>query len=262
MCKQLEIPGTLFFWVLSVEISFLPIMIHNRVDGRTETTQWEITLNKVLVSLLTGTTLNFVEKIIIQLIAISFHLRTYADRIELNKFQIGSLVKLYQYSKAKIALEDSDFEENPQSGPGSGAHTPMVLINKAQKNARGYFSKVGDVAGKVAGDFTGRQITKSTHPRQMVLTLLSSVSDSQSLARRLYRTFVEEDAETISQEDLKHAFESDEEADSAFQMVSQQTVHFSYSCAILPLSKSIFAMTFCQLFDLDTRRHTIDLPAE
>ena len=218
MCKQLEIPGTLFFWALSVEISFLPIMIHNRVDGRSETTQWEITMNKVLVSLLIGATLNFVEKIIIQLIAISFHLRTYADRIELNKFQIGSLVKLYKYSKEKIAMEDSEFEEHPVSGPGSGGHTPMVLLNKAQRKGRGYFSKVGDVAGKVAGDFTGRQITKSTHPRQLVLTLLSTVSDSQALARRLYRTFVEEGAETISIEDLKHAFDNEEEADSAFAM--------------------------------------------
>ena len=33
--------------------------------------------------------------------------RTYADRIELNKFQIGSLTKLYKYSKEKIAMEDS-----------------------------------------------------------------------------------------------------------------------------------------------------------
>ncbi len=177
-------------------------------------------MNKVLVSLLIGATLNFIEKVIIQLIAISFHLRTYADRIELNKFQISSLVKLYQYSTEKIAMDDSDFEEHPQSGPGSGAHTPMVLINKAQKNARGAVKKVGDVAGIVAGDFTGRQVTKSTHPRQIVLNLLSSVSDSQSLARRLYRTFVQEDAETILKEDLQHAFDNDDEADSAFIMVS------------------------------------------
>ncbi len=220
MCKQLEMPGTLFFWGLAVEVSFLPIMIHNRVDGKTETTHWQITMNKVLVSLLIGATLNFIEKVIIQLIAISFHLRTYADRIELNKFQISSLVKLYQYSTEKIAMDDSDFEEHPQSGPGSGAHTPMVLINKAQKNARGAVKKVGDVAGIVAGDFTGRQVTKSTHPRQIVLNLLSSVSDSQSLARRLYRTFVQEDAETILKEDLQHAFDNDDEADSAFIMVS------------------------------------------
>ncbi|KAL6720708.1 hypothetical protein ACLMJK_002633 [Lecanora helva] len=218
MCKQLEIPATLFFWLLAVLVSFLPIMIHHHLEGGTKQRQWETTMNKVIVSFFIGATLNLFEKIIIQLIAISFHLRTYADRIDINKFQIGSLTKLYQYSKDKIAMEDSDFEERTPSGPGSGARTPMQFLNDAQKKTQSVFGKVGDAAGKVAGDFTGKQITKSTHPRQLVLTLLSSPSQSQVLARRLYRTFVREDADTVSSEDLKHAFDNDEEAESAFAM--------------------------------------------
>lgn len=218
MLRQLEIPATIFFWILAVEISFLPTMIHHHLEGGTARRDWELKMNKVLISLLVGATLNFIEKIIIQLIAISFHLRTYSDRIELNKFQIGSLTKLYQYSKEKIEVEDSDFEEHPASGPGSGARTPMQYVEKAQKQARGVFNKFGDAAGKVAADFTGRGVTKSTHPRQVVLTLLSSTSGSQVLARRLYRTFVLEDAETVTSEDLKHAFDNDEEAESAFTM--------------------------------------------
>ncbi|KAI4250772.1 MAG: hypothetical protein LQ352_005258 [Teloschistes flavicans] len=218
MFKQLEIPATLFFWTLGVEISFLPTMIHHHKVGGLHTKDWEINMNKILVSLLVGASLNFIEKIIIQLIAISFHLRTYSDRIELNKFQIGSLTKLYQYSKEKIAGEDSDFEDRPASAPGSGARTPMVYVEKAHKQGARIFNRFGDAAGKVAADFTGRGVTKSTHPRQVVLTLLSSTSGSQVLARRLYRTFVLEDAETVSSDDLKHAFDNDEEAESAFAM--------------------------------------------
>ena len=219
MCKQLEIPFTLFFWLMSVEISFLPIMIHNHLDGNDKPRNWEISLNKVIVSLFVGAIINLFEKIVIQLIAISFHLRTYADRIELNKFQIGSLTKLYQFSKEKIAMEDSEFEDGGPSGSGSGARTPMQYLDKAQKNAQNVFSKVGDVAGKVAGDFTGKKVTKSNHPRQVVLTLLSTTQGSQVLARRMYRTFVQEEAETISAEDLKNAFDGEEEAESAFAMV-------------------------------------------
>lgn len=218
MSKQLELPATLFFWALSSEVSFLPIMIHNHVNHEKATKSWEVTVNKVIISILVGTALNLGEKIIIQLIAISFHLRTYADRIELNKFQIGSLTKLYQYSKEKIAMEDSDFEDHTPSGPGSGARTPARLLNKTQKNARGLFRKAGDVAGKVAGDFTGKAVTQSTHPRQVVLTLLGDTPGSQVLARRLYRTFAREDADAIINEDLSHAFDNDEEADSAFTM--------------------------------------------
>ena len=218
MCKQLEIPATLFFWLLAVLISFLPIMVHHPLEGGPATKPWMTAMNKVIISVFTGATLNFGEKIIIQLIAISFHLRTYADRIEINKFQIGSLTKLYQYSKDKIAMEDSDFEEHTVSGPGSGARTPMQYLNDAQKKTQSVIGKVGDVAGKVAGDFTGHAVTKSTHPRQLVLTLLSSPTQSQVLARRLYRTFVQGDADTVSSEDLKHAFDDDEEAESAFAM--------------------------------------------
>ena len=214
MCKQLEIPATLFFWMLAVLISFLPIMIHHHLDGSNKVRPWEVAMNKIIISMFTGVTLNFGEKIIVQLIAISFHLRTYADRIEINKFQIGSLTKLYQYSKEKIAMEDSDFEEHTPSG--SGARTPMQYLNDAQKKTQSVLGRVGDAT--IIQDFTGKAVTKSTHPRQLVLTLLSSPSQSQVLARRLYRTFVKEDADTISSDDLRHAFENDDEAESAFAM--------------------------------------------
>jgi hypothetical protein len=164
--KALEIPATLFFWWLAIEISFLPTMKNHHLDGDQTTRPWETIVNKIIIAVFVGAVLNFIEKIIIQLIAISFHLRTYADRIEINKFQIASLVKLYIYSKEKIAMEDSEFELN-NTGPSSGARTPMAYVNKAQKNARRVVNKVGDVAGKVAGDFTGKTIVSSTHPHQV-----------------------------------------------------------------------------------------------
>ncbi|KAF2109465.1 Mechanosensitive ion channel-domain-containing protein [Lophiotrema nucula] len=216
MGKQLELPATLFFWWLAIEVSFLPTMKNHHIDGDKTTRHWESVMNKVLVSFFVGFVLNFVEKIIIQLIAISFHLRTYADRIELNKFQIGSLAKLYKFSKEKIAMEDSEFEEH--DGVASGARTPGMLVKEAQKTTKEAFNKFGDIAGKVAGDFTGRQITQSSHPNQVVLTLLSSTAGSQILARRLYRTFAREETETVYSDDLKNAFETDEEADAAFSM--------------------------------------------
>ena len=215
MGKQLELPATLFFWWLAIEISFLPTMKNHHTNGNKATKDWERTTNKVLVSIFVGMVLNFVEKIIVQLIAISFHLRTYADRIELNKFQISSLAKLYKFSKEKIAMEDSEFEQN---GPASGARTPGQLVKEAQKNTKEALNRFGDLAGRVAGDFTGREITKSTHPHQVVLTLLGSTGGSQILARRLYRTFAREETETVHSDDLKNAFETDEEAEAAFSM--------------------------------------------
>ncbi|KAM0705682.1 hypothetical protein Q7P35_007042 [Cladosporium inversicolor] len=218
MGKQLELPATLFFWWLAIEISFLPTMTNHMPDHpKGVALPWQKTMNKILVALLVGFVLNFVEKIIIQLIAISFHLRTYADRIELNKFQIGSLVKLYIYSKTKIAMEDSEFEQ-PGEGTASGARTPGAFINDAAKTTKEVVGKIGDVTGKIAGDFTGKSVMKSTHPNQVVITLLSTVGGSQVLARRLYRTFAREDTETVHQEDLHDAYENEEESTAAFSM--------------------------------------------
>ena len=219
MGKQLELPITIFFWWLGVEISFLPTMTNHRVPNYTGDTSWMTTVNQIIISIFVGAVLNLAEKFIIQLIATSFHLRTYADRIEINKFQIGSLVKLYDYSKKKIAMEDSDFEDHPDaSGTASGTRTPMQYVEKARRDFNSGFRKVGDVAGKVAGDFTGKQVTKSTHPHQVVLVLLNSTQGSQVLARRLYRTFIREDAETVSSEDMKPAFDNGDEAEAAFAM--------------------------------------------
>ncbi|KAK2746891.1 hypothetical protein FQN55_005377 [Onygenales sp. PD_40] len=214
--RELEVPSTLFFWWLGIEISFLPTMTNHHIRGGPGTKPWEIVVNKIIISVFVGATLNFIEKIIIQLIAISFHTRTYADRIEINKFQIGSLTKLYAYSKEKITMEDRDFEESPKQS--SGTRTPMQYAGKAQRVARTALSRVGDVAGAVAGDFTGRAVNKSNHPHQVVLTLLGTTSGSQVLARRLYRTFVREGFETVFSGDLKAAFENGDEADAAFTM--------------------------------------------
>jgi small-conductance mechanosensitive channel len=215
MGKQLELPATLFFWWLAIEISFLPTMKNHNINGDTTTQSWQKTMNKVLVAFLVGFSLNLVEKVILQLIAISFHLRTYQDRIELNKFQIGSLAKLYKYSKEKIAMDDSEFEG--EKAP-SGARTPGQLVTEAQKNIKEGITKFGDIAGKVAGDFTGRQVTSSGHPSQVTLQLIGSTGGAQVLARRLYRTFARPETETVHSDDLKNAFESDEEADAAFSM--------------------------------------------
>lgn len=215
--KQLELPLTLFLWFLAIEVSFLPIMTNRRINGQSGSTSWMRTMNKVIIALFVAAALNLGEKIIIQLIAISFHLRTYADRIELNKFQIGSLTKLYIFSKGKIQMADHEFREKG-SNPPSGARTPAAYVGKATHAVNKAVAKVGDVAGAVAGDFTGQQVQKSGSPSQVILELLRSTAGSQVLARRLYRTFALEGETTVSSDELKVAFDNNEEAEAAFSM--------------------------------------------
>ncbi|KFZ04307.1 hypothetical protein V502_10247, partial [Pseudogymnoascus sp. VKM F-4520 (FW-2644)] len=218
MARQLEVPIALFFWWLAVEVSFLPTMVNHHSNNDKTTRGWEKTMNKVIISIFVCATLNFIEKVIIQLIAISFHLRTYADRIEINKFQTSSLVKLYVYSREKIAMKDSDFEAPETDNEATGLKTPLKYINKAGKGVKQGFNRVGNVAGRVAVDFAGRQVESTAQPQQVVNQLLSNTSGSQVLARRLHRTFAAEGCETLSEDDLAPAFDNNEEADAAFGM--------------------------------------------
>lgn len=222
MAKQLEFHAALFFWWLGVEISFLPTMKNHHVDGDTGTKGWEITLNKIIIVIFVWTILNFIEKILIQLIAISFHMRTYADRIEINKFQIGSLSKLYDWSRSTLTEKDEAFEEKDDEPSSTGVKNPLHYAGLAHRKAKGALNKVGnrvgDVAGAVVADVTGRATTRSTDAYQVILALLRTTGGCQVLARRLYRTFVRDGFETVFGGDLKAAFEDGEEAEAAFAM--------------------------------------------
>ncbi|OQE25996.1 hypothetical protein PENFLA_c007G11076 [Penicillium flavigenum] len=222
MAKQLEVHFVLFFWWLAVEISFLPTMKNHHVDGDKRTRGWERTLNMLIIVGLVWTILNVVEKIIIQLIAITFHQRTYDDRIQLNKFQIGSLTKLYHFSRARIAEDDEAFRQNPDLGTPQSIKSPLQYASEAgrvaQRTVKNVGNKVSDIAGGVLADFTGRQTKNSSDPYQVVLTLLRTISGCQVLARRLHRTFARDSFDTVFPGDLKEAFDNDEEAEAAFSI--------------------------------------------
>ncbi|KAI5857715.1 Mechanosensitive ion channel-domain-containing protein [Tricharina praecox] len=232
MAHMLEVPTTLFFWWLSIYISFLPIMKHNHADGNTDTQYWEKNANIVLLCLFIATTLNLAEKIIIQLIAISFHMRTYADRIELNKFQISSLAKLYKHAKQ---MERDFGEMNEKVAQRNGAVTPKVALLQARQGAQRAFLQIGDVVGKIAGDFTGKEVNSSTSPQQVVLTLLQTTEGSNVLARRLYRSYVNQDEENVHAEDLLGAFTDDEEGEAAFSMFDRD-LNGDISCEEMELA--------------------------
>ena len=134
VAKQLELHATLFFWWLGVEISFLPTMKSHHVDGNKRTRSWEKTVNTIIIAIFVFVILNLIEKFIIQLIAISFHTRTYADRIEINKFQIGSLTKLYDFSRNKLA-DDEDYQEGEEK-ENTGTKTPLHYAGRPSGSPR------------------------------------------------------------------------------------------------------------------------------
>jgi len=219
MGRQIELHFALFLWMLAVLISFWPTFNNHKVPASEEESPgnpfpevaWMNTTNKVLISIFVLAVMNFVEKMIIQWIAMSFHTRTYMTRIEENKQSIAYLVHLFEHSKDRLVSEESVM--NTGAGTASGAWTPMAAI---QNNARETAAIVGDAAKRMAGDFTGRKIKLSNHPRKVVTELLRTTQSAQVLARRLFRTYTREGEDLLRPHDLRPAFPSDEDAEAAF----------------------------------------------
>lgn len=215
--RQMEMPTAAFLWMLGLIASYKPITDDHRntggdwTDGKPPYIAWIDVVWKVIIALFVLATSNWVEKILIQWIATSFHVRTYSSRIEQNRVNIDFLVRLYEYSKMKLVHEDTEWAN--ANGGTSGAKTPMKVIGQG---ARQVASKVGKVAGKMAGDFTGRKVMSVNHPRKVVLELLRNTNSAHTLARRIYRTLVRNDAEVITLDDVKEAFASAEDAETCF----------------------------------------------
>ncbi|KAI1098946.1 hypothetical protein F4804DRAFT_101375 [Jackrogersella minutella] len=216
--RQLELPSALFLWMLAIMISYYPILNNHKVKARvpdeadTEYPDigWIDVVNKVITAFFVFAVLNWVEKILMQWIASTFHMRTYSSRIEMNKQCIAYLVHLYEHSKDRLVSEASVM--NAQAS-GSGTKTPMAVLSH---NARDTIAKVGDMANRVAGDFTGREVRLRNHPRKVVSELLRNTNSAQVLARRLFRTYAKAGAEVLAPIDLNPAFPTAEDAEAAF----------------------------------------------
>ncbi|KAI1305674.1 hypothetical protein F5Y03DRAFT_355540 [Xylaria venustula] len=217
--RQLEIHLGLFLWMLALLISFLPIVNNHKVpakvpeeaDSAYPYIRWIDVVDKVIIAFFVLAALNFVEKILIQWIAASFHQRTYSNRIEVNKQSIAYLVYLYEHSKDRLVSEEAVMGAQTNSG----IRTPLGFI---ANNARGVATKIGDITNRVAGDFTGRQVKLSNHPRKVVSELLRNSNTAQVLARRLFRTFAQEGSDVLTPSDLNSAFPDPEYAEAAFMV--------------------------------------------
>ncbi|UKZ70446.1 uncharacterized protein TrAtP1_011427 [Trichoderma atroviride] len=261
--QRLELHTAIFLWFLAILVSFKPTMNSHRApvpEGREDEVdiQWIGIVNKVIIALFVLAALNFVEKILIQWIAQSFHQRTYATRIENNKGDIRQLVRLYEYAKAKLDTSDPFWKGSNGHASASGLQTPMKAFHN---NARQVLGKVGHAAGRVGNDLLGRKGADNNHPRKIVAELLRTTQSAHSLARLIYRSLVRDGRETVHLEDLQTAFETVEEAEAAFSMFDKDlngdisVDEFETVCNEIQLEKKAIAAS---LKDLDSVIQKLD----
>ena len=217
--KALEIPISLVGWAAISVSTFTPLMTLNpyaKSHPKVKPGDWTNTVRNILFAALFSSLVFLVEKLLIQLISISYHRKQFDNKIKDSKRNIHLLSLLYDASRAlfpaycpEFAAEDClisdtlDAPSNLGSGQGrSGSATPMRLIQNVGANVGRVGDKITAAFGNVAQEITGKQVFNPTAAHSIVVEALEKSSSSEALARRIWMSFVMEGREALYQDDI------------------------------------------------------------
>ncbi|SCZ95272.1 BZ3500_MvSof-1268-A1-R1_Chr11-2g03397 [Microbotryum saponariae] len=205
-------------WAMANWVSFLPLIrLHARSSNSDSTL---ILLTKGLFGIFIVSIILLIEKLLIQIIAHSFHKKSYEDRILEQKFQISALVALYLNTRD---LGRSDTLDGGFSGSGRPRNRrqhsdPTLLVKHALRGVKKVAQTATTVIGTVASEIAGEQVLKPTSAQSMVLSSLGSANKSKQLARRIYYSFCPSYRDSLLIEDVSRCFQNREQAERAFSI--------------------------------------------
>ncbi|KAF2747945.1 hypothetical protein M011DRAFT_493868 [Sporormia fimetaria CBS 119925] len=224
LLRALEKPMSVVFWMIVNQVTF-PVLVNTNRG-------WYNTMKSVLLAALICSCVILAERILIQLISISYHRKQFDGKIKESKRNIHLLGLLYDASRAlfpsycqEFAEEDYIIHETFQLGIGSkkgtfkghkrsGTGTPMRLL--ADMGRIG--DKVTSAFGTVAQEITGKKILDPNSAHSIVLEALDKNRSAEALARRIWMSFVVEGKNSLYQEDLTEVMGQgrQEEAEECF----------------------------------------------
>lgn len=235
--KNLKIPLSLFFWGLASFISFdqiftislnIPNEPANNLYGPIP---WVLALDRVLKALFACSGVLLAEKAWVQIIGVSYHQRSFANRIKDSKHEIRLLGLLYEASRTLFPMYCSEFAEEDyviddsiemmlrkKSGHHrTGSATPMKIIGDVTRLG----GKVTSVFGNVASEIAGKQVFNPHSAHSIVIEALEKRLPSEALARRIWLSFVCEGRDALYVEDFYEVLgpEYTTEAEEAFGMI-------------------------------------------
>ncbi|KAI9828018.1 MAG: hypothetical protein M1832_003545 [Thelocarpon impressellum] len=237
--RALEIPLSLVGWAATSWATFIPLMTCNP-DQRKSTAgkgncaphqRWQDITSSVFAALLVASLILLAEKLLVQLISISYHRKQFDAKIKTSKRNVYLLSLLYDASRAlfpaycnEFVVEDHIINDSiavGRSDPGShqrsGSATPMRLV----QNIGRVGDKITSAFGNVAQEITGKQVFNPTAAHSIVVEALEKRKSSEALAKRLWMSFVVEGKESLFKEDLIEVLGADRqgEAEEAFDAI-------------------------------------------
>ncbi|KAI1803126.1 Mechanosensitive ion channel-domain-containing protein [Daldinia bambusicola] len=208
--RALEIPLSLFFWALATFFIFTGLL-----NVRYNDVQWVKTIRRIVGALFASSAVFLVEKAFIQLISVTYHQRSFANRIKDSKREVFLLGLMYDASRQLFPMYCREFREEDElindsieillaGGKGgrkkgkSGVATPMRLIGNVTRIG----DKVTSVFGNLASEITGKQVFNPNSAHSIVVEALEKVRTSEALAKRIWMSFVVEGNESLYVDDI------------------------------------------------------------
>ncbi|KAK8107617.1 mechanosensitive ion channel [Apiospora kogelbergensis] len=224
--RALEIPLSLFFWALASWLIF-----KNLIMGEFDVIGWVSTLKTILGALFVSTAVFLGEKTIVQLISITYHQRSFANRIKDSKREVFLLGLLYDASRTLFPMYCPEFAEEDyiindsiemmltgkKGKRKNGAATPMRIIGNVGRIG----DKVTSVFGNLASEITGRQVFNPNSAHSIVVEALEKARTSEAMAKRIWMSFVCEGRDALFVEDIVEVLglNYQEEAEEAFAAI-------------------------------------------
>ena len=196
--------------------------------------EWESVVQRILAACLVASLILLAQKLLIQLISISYHHTQFQAKIKESKHKIYLLSLLYDASRLLFPAYCNEFAEEdyiihdsiniPSSKGGhkrSGSATPMKLL----MNVGRFGDKLTSAFGNIASEVTGKQVFNPESAHSIVVEALEKNKSSEALAKRLWMSFVVEGKEALFMDDVVEVLGADHhiEAEEAFDILDRDS---------------------------------------
>ena len=205
-------------------------------QNATAVKEWESVVQRILAAFLVASLILLAEKLLIQLISISYHRTQFNAKIKQSKHKIYLLSLLYDASRSMFPAYCPEFAEedyiindsidlaliegkHAKGHYRSGSATPMRLI----QNIGRVGDKLTSAFGNIAHEVTGKEVFNPDSAHSIVVEALEKNKSSEALAKRLWMSFVLEGKEALYHEDIVDSLGADRhaEAEEAFAILDR-----------------------------------------
>lgn len=210
LLRNLQIPLSLFFWALADWLVFI-----NLLQQHHDKVSWVNTIAKILGAAFVSSAIFLGEKAFVQLISVSYHQRSFANRIQDSKRDVHLLGLMYDASRQLFPMYCDEFLEEDEiindsieillagnkkwkRSRKSGAVSPAKLIGNVGRIG----NKVTSAFGNIASEITGKQVFNPNSAHSIVIEALEKAKTSEALARRIWMSFVVEGKDSLYPDDI------------------------------------------------------------